>query len=75
MARGFYILWKFLTSCENLFVVPTLIVFLQGPVEGCKLALDNQLSDNGLVPILLSRIDPLRDERSKIDGVIVMASG
>ena len=75
MACGFRILRKLLTRGEDLFVVPTLIIFLQRSVKGGELALDDQLSDDRLVPILLSRVDPLRDKRSKIDSVIVMASG
>jgi len=75
MACGLCIFRKLLTRGEDLFVVPALLILLQGPVEGGKLALDDQLSDNRLVPILRSCIDPLRDERSKIDSVIVLASG
>jgi hypothetical protein len=41
VARGFWILRKFLTRGEDLLVVPGLIVFFQGPVEGSKLALDD----------------------------------
>jgi hypothetical protein len=75
VAGGFWVLQKLLTRGEDLFVVPALIVFLQGPVEGSELALDNQLSYNRLAPILWARVYPLGDERSKIDSVIVMASG
>ena len=75
MASGFWVLREFLTRSKDLFVVPVLIVFLQGSVERGKFALDNQLTYNRLIPILCACVDPLWDERSKIDGVIVMASG
>ena len=74
VACGFWVLRKFFTSSENLFVVPTPIVVLQGSVEGSKLALNNQLSDNRLVPILRAGVDPLWGEISKIDSLIVVTS-
>ena len=64
MAHSFWILPEFFARGEDLFVIPALIVFLQGPVEGSKLALDDKLSDNCLVPILRSRVDPLQGEIS-----------
>lgn len=64
-----------LLSCgKYLVIVPGLVVLLQGPIEGGKLALDNELVDDSLIPVAGPRVDPLRGEIPEIDGVLVVAA-
>ena len=70
----FWVFWKPLTGSKDLFVAPAFIVLLQGPVEGGKLALGDQLGHNWLVPISLAGVDPLWNSKPKINSVIVIAS-
>lgn len=61
---------------EDVVVVPVVAVVLEGAVEGGKLPVDDELGDDGMVPVPGAGVDALRGQGAIVDGVVVVgASG
>ena len=59
---------------EDLGVVPVVGVVLEGAVEGGELPVDDELGDDGVVPVSRPGVDTLRGEEAEVDGVIVVGA-
>ena len=56
--------------CKNVFVVPRLLILFQWLVEGCKLAVDDEMTYDLLVPVLGASIYALGGEGAKIHSIV-----
>ena len=57
---------------EDLVVVPGVAVVLEGAVEGSELPVDDELGDDGVVPVSLAGVDALRRKVAVVDGVVLV---
>jgi hypothetical protein len=74
MQRSFGISRELLACSKDLVVIPRVFIVFERTIEGSKTAFDDELSDDGVVPVSLASIDPLRVQKAAIYGLIAMAT-
>ena len=62
-----------LAGCKDVVIVPRLFVLVEGLVKGSELAVDDEVSDDLLVPVLGPGVNTLRGEGTKVDGIVYMS--
>jgi len=59
---------------EDLGVVPGGVVFLERGVKGGESAGDDELRDNGMVPVAGHSVDAVGNKKATVDGVVVVGT-
>ena len=65
---------EILSCCKDLVVVPVVVVVLEGTVEWGELPVDDELGDDGMVPVSRAGVDALRRKVTVVDGVVVVGT-
>lgn len=65
---------EILACGEDLVVVPVVTVVLEGAVEGGEFPVDDELGDDGMVPVSGASVDALRGKVAVVDGVVVVGT-
>jgi hypothetical protein len=67
-------IWKLLSCCKDLVVVPGVFVVFERTIKRCEPSGGDELGDHSLIPVLWAGVYALRDKSTVIDGLIVVAA-